>query len=1359
MDESTLKRHERLQVLQRANVDSWSGHAAKLDAGSLDTNMKKNTGFIKRCKASMGQESAAQLLREVRLLKLEKYVSEIVPAAAEGLLRCKTGSDVQASAEVMSALHARFPSQFTVPLIRALLKALSPPSVAALAAMSPEQRERDEQSRLARQKTLLRVLAEMYLSGLLWGIDALQAGVDGLDRAAAFTLSHVAQAGSASGTASSSSNSSSQSKFAARVRDMVQQPGHCVLLGALQNLFLADKEHHLSILLAAAFARAFQAEFALTDSDIPEHSAGAINAITIQDETAEQVVSTESCKRIKAVIHDYLDSAITHLENMNRTLTQMRRGADERLFTKGIVHADTKERIEKHTKSFGRLSESVTMLCEALGRTPPHFDDAIDDAGQLGIVFDAAGDAASTTSGHRYKQWEDEEERTFYETVLDLQSMLPPSMLTIRRKKPKSSASDDKNQPSTEQQASRTLDQPSAELPTDSVGADASITEIGDINEDDINVDLQPLSGDFEDADDDPSEPANALGLLEYQKYMTQRRGGTGSAEEQSHMHDVSCSSTPAKARANKDEDAPLSATRAAEPKAAEGDAAVSGPDGTAVGADGTMTIVQQSGANRTLTQTSAPMSFSTILRRLPTMTSKESVDQTAVSFCYVNSKVNRASLTRALVDVPRRQQFLLPYYARFIAVLHPFFPEIGEGVLEELSHEFHWLSKQRFKDLMETRLKNVKYIAELTKFKVAPLHISFRCAKITLEQFHAQNVEVLCALLEGCGRFLLAQPATSDRVASLLEILVRKRRALNLDERTNLLIDNACQACNPMLARAEQAAKYRTPYERYIRKLVYEDLSRTTVDYVTQKLRKLPWAGLSQGDPQRVRHALVSCFSKIWKTKYSNVYLVTMVMYKLGQEYPWFRVAVVDTVMERIKLGLERNLFSHNQRRVAEARYVGEMLIYKVIDAKEVLGLLYVLISHGHCTPLAFPGRSCEHDLSGDCFRVRLVCTILSTCGQFIRDPGAVEALERYMLHFQLYVLAKDQPLPVDIDYSLESLFETVFPKFARYGAWDEAARVVQGLVQGQNLASHGTTTNTAASEPPSSRSVITPSSVPAADATAEIDYDASAADTGVENSGLPSPTGAGEANGADACNGPSEELTHPLSSKVTFGSESDEYDEDAQLEALEALLEQEEEEQLEHEFNRLMLDSVEVRKTERIGKLEMGIPMNLIGRSTALSGVATSAESTSGVDEAAVNGQSSTSAEEQNAIKFSLLMGKKQRPVVHEVNIPMESQMARKIRLQEETALKEKAHLKQFVLNYERREAEEEQRLYERDRERLLAAMRARVSGANRVSASTDSAHQQFPARTAVPGATFVNKQPAVTPRKRHGSRQPMP
>ncbi|KAJ1720782.1 mRNA decay protein, partial [Coemansia biformis] len=418
MDESTLKRHERLQGLQRANVDAWRGLAPALDATGLDANIKKHTGFIKRCRANMGPDGAAQLLREVKLLKLEKYVSEIVPAVLEGLQKCKTSSEFSAAIDVLSALHARFPIQFTVPLVCQALKQLPPPIIATLAAMPPEQRERDEQARLSRQRPVLRAVSEMYLAGLLWGLDAQPGGAGGVDLAAALTLSRSGPSGGAS----------ANGKHSAKAKEVVQQPGHCVLVGVLQNLLLGDREHHLSIILATTFAKALRADLALGDGEIADSCACNIAAASALDDGQAPVVSADACRRIRALLHSYLDSAIERQRTLHRGLVRMRESQEERLFNRGVVHAEAKAKLERHTKALEKLSDSVGLLCEALGLAPPQMEDPASAKDQLGIVFDGPsvpGGDESSKGG----QWEDDEERMFYTSLLDLRSKIPPAML------------------------------------------------------------------------------------------------------------------------------------------------------------------------------------------------------------------------------------------------------------------------------------------------------------------------------------------------------------------------------------------------------------------------------------------------------------------------------------------------------------------------------------------------------------------------------------------------------------------------------------------------------------------------------------------------------------------------------------------------------------------------------------------------------------------------------------------------------------------------------------------------------------------------------------------------------------------
>ena len=67
---------------------------------ALDSSLKRHTALIKRMRQSAGVENRDQILKDVDSLSLEKYVDEIIGAAAEGMLRCKTEKDVWSAVEV-----------------------------------------------------------------------------------------------------------------------------------------------------------------------------------------------------------------------------------------------------------------------------------------------------------------------------------------------------------------------------------------------------------------------------------------------------------------------------------------------------------------------------------------------------------------------------------------------------------------------------------------------------------------------------------------------------------------------------------------------------------------------------------------------------------------------------------------------------------------------------------------------------------------------------------------------------------------------------------------------------------------------------------------------------------------------------------------------------------------------------------------------------------------------------------------------------------------------------------------------------------------------------------------------------------
>jgi regulator of nonsense transcripts 2 len=63
----------------------------------------------------------------------------------------------------------------------------------------------------------------------------------------------------------------------------------------------------------------------------------------------------------------------------------------------------------------------------------------------------------------------------------------------------------------------------------------------------------------------------------------------------------------------------------------------------------------------------------------------------------------------------------------------------------------------------------NIRYIAELTKFRITPQHVVFHCLKVLLEDFSHANIELIAQMLEGCGRFLYASSDTATQMAAMV--------------------------------------------------------------------------------------------------------------------------------------------------------------------------------------------------------------------------------------------------------------------------------------------------------------------------------------------------------------------------------------------------------------------------------------------------------------------------------------------------------------------------------------------------------------------------------------------------------------
>ncbi|KAG2730013.1 hypothetical protein I3843_01G269600 [Carya illinoinensis] len=664
------------------------------------------------------------------------------------------------------------------------------------------------------------------------------------------------------------------------------------------------------------------------------------------------------------------------------------------------------------------------------------------------------------------------------------------------------------------------------------------------------------------------------------------------------------------------------------------------------------------------------------LLQRLPGCVSRDLIDQLTVEFCYLNSKSNRKKLVRGLFNVPRTSLELLPYYSRMVATLSTCMKDVSSMLLQMLEEEFNFLINKKDQMNIETKIRNIRFIGELCKFKIAPAGLVFSCLKACLDDFTHHNIDVACNLLETCGRFLYRSPETTIRMANMLEILMRLKNVKNLDPRHSTLVENAYYLCKPP-ERSARVAKVRPPLHQYIRKLLFSDLDKTTIEHVLRQLRKLPW---SDCEPY-----LLKCFMKVYKGKYGQIHLIASLTAGLSRYHDEFAVAVVDEVLEEIRVGLELNDYGMQQRRIAHMRFLGELYNYEHVDSSVIFDTLYLILVFGHGTP-----EQDSLDPPEDCFRIRMVTTLLETCGHYFDRGSSKRKLDRFLVHFQRYILSKGA-LPLDIEFDLQDLFAELRPNMTRYSSIEEANAAVIELEEHEHSVSADKANNEkySDSENSSRRTTSNANSVNGKSIGNGTEENGRVHED-IGNSDSDSGSGSIDPEGHEE-----EELDeeHP-----DDGSDSEDEDDDdgvgpasdedeVHVRQKVTEVDPQEEANFMQELKAVVQESMEQRRQELRGRpaLNMMIPMNVFEGSTKDHHGRGGVVGESG--EEALDEETGGSKEVQ--VKVLVKRGNKQQ--TKQMYIPRDSSLVQSTKQKEAAELEEKQDIKRLVLEYNDREEEE--------------------------------------------------------------------
>ena len=462
---------------------------------SLDSSLKKNTAFIKRLRTAITATSSHTFIQEIRSLSLHKYLSEVISASYEGVCRLKTAGEVAAGVEVISALHQRFgPADYTSYLGWLIGRGLSTPDKSQLKNLGQEAKEKEEKERLTRQRILLRFVTELWLVGVLRSLDDVARPEDTAVRGKENT----------GPTAAGKTKATASANKADRILDAEPFP-----LEVLKDLLGHDKEH-TNLPLVVLFVRSFGwdvlgIESAVTEGQKSVKADGAISGVSetydqsSTDEDSRSIVNDpplttpELRQRFRNVLDRYFEDVKSHIVRDNKSIIAQGRRNAEVYVKSGEVFEDRQANYEKQLKSQERLVANAQVLCDALAdQEMPNLKekDIPEGTASVGIGLVRTGDyLRGQTDGAGI--WEDDEERRFYENLIDLQDRVPGVLLEDSKKRKneadepvgKRTDSHDESGERQENTASLTSDDQSTSIANKTIGAqvDALLARLSEL--------------------------------------------------------------------------------------------------------------------------------------------------------------------------------------------------------------------------------------------------------------------------------------------------------------------------------------------------------------------------------------------------------------------------------------------------------------------------------------------------------------------------------------------------------------------------------------------------------------------------------------------------------------------------------------------------------------------------------------------------------------------------------------------------------------------------------------------------------------------------------------------------------------
>ncbi|KAK3044533.1 hypothetical protein LTS18_001009, partial [Coniosporium uncinatum] len=148
------------------------------------------------------------------------------------------------------------------------------------------------------------------------------------------------------------------------------------------------------------------------------------------------LISTELRQRFKSILTRYFEDVKAHISKDQKTLAAQSRRNAEAYVRSGEVFEDRQANFEKQMKAQEKLVSNAQVLADAVGAEMPDLKEKDDTnaLGDGGIGLVKTGEYLRG-QGDGPGIWEDEDERRFYESLVDLKDRVPGILLEDGKKK------------------------------------------------------------------------------------------------------------------------------------------------------------------------------------------------------------------------------------------------------------------------------------------------------------------------------------------------------------------------------------------------------------------------------------------------------------------------------------------------------------------------------------------------------------------------------------------------------------------------------------------------------------------------------------------------------------------------------------------------------------------------------------------------------------------------------------------------------------------------------------------------------------------------------------------------------------